>query len=507
MIFLVAAAILGMGGIVAYLAFEKGRSPILWAFYGIVAAPIALPQILMARTRADTDETQTNIPHPKRTQSVNDLADKMKRQEPDWLNVGPSRRTEPLPKLEDWYRQDLDAAGMQQPQTTEQPNQNMFADKNNARTQPLRAEPSFGAASAPASRAEASEFVIGPGDRIGARSAGPQASASGDHRSRAPLSVDPNTPRTDRRSFGGPLIAGVAVLAALVIAVFVLGPTLTSYIPAGLPFSTAPEVKNVATPGLTAPAPTASAAPTSGAPVPATASSGSAFGDQPAQTGPQDIGAAKLATPIPTKQDAKAPAVAAPSSATETNLALATRGMKPVDVPDEPAAKSEPAPEPAKAKSTPQPKPVATAPAQVKAAPKAETPKAITKAEPAAPAPKAPAAAKAQPEDFLSMVNKAIGPNGSAPAKPTTSSSTATASATPALEQVSESNDLVLSVQKKLRERGYDPGTIDGRTGPQTVQAIRDYQQSVGLPADGLIDVTLMERLGVVGKRLQFPTR
>jgi hypothetical protein len=61
---------------------------------------------------------------------------------------------------------------------------------------------------------------------------------------------------------------------------------------------------------------------------------------------------------------------------------------------------------------------------------------------------------------------------------------------------------LVQQVQEKLRDRGFDPGSIDGRTGPKTVEAIRAYQQSVGLKADGRIDMALMERLGIVGQPL-----
>ena len=61
---------------------------------------------------------------------------------------------------------------------------------------------------------------------------------------------------------------------------------------------------------------------------------------------------------------------------------------------------------------------------------------------------------------------------------------------------------LVQQVQERLRDRGFDPGSIDGRTGPKTVQAIRAFQESVGMKADGRIDMALMERLGIVGQQL-----
>jgi hypothetical protein len=233
----------------------------------------------------------------------------------------------------------------------------------------------------------------------------------------------------------------------------------------------------------------------------------------------REVGAARFGGPI--KSDTKAPAYTG-SSATPTDLAAATRGMKPVDVPEETKSapktetKAEPKSVAPKAVAKSEPKAVTPPPARAEA-PK-EAPKAVPKAAAVAPAPKAepkrvetakaeppkveaPKAAPkaAPPEDFLSMVNKAI-TTGTAPQPAQTNTESER------IEQVGAANDLVQSVQVKLRERGYDPGTIDGRTNPKTVQAIRDYQQSIGMPADGLIDVALMERLGVVGKRLQFPT-
>lgn len=50
-------------------------------------------------------------------------------------------------------------------------------------------------------------------------------------------------------------------------------------------------------------------------------------------------------------------------------------------------------------------------------------------------------------------------------------------------------------LQEKLTSRGYDTGGIDGRVGPLTRAAIRDYQQRNGLPADGHANYSLLERL------------
>ncbi|MCD6074568.1 MAG: peptidoglycan-binding protein, partial [Rhodospirillales bacterium] len=285
-------------------------------------------------------------------------------------------------------------------------------------------------------------------------------------------------------------------------------------VPPQLAFWSQPEVKdvkNTAPAGMTPPSAPSGAAPgatPNGAP--GVASNEPLPGGNTTAGDAKEVGAAKFGGPI--KSDTKAPAYSG-SSATPTDLAAATRGMKPVDVPEE--TKSEPKSAPktetkadvpkAPAKSETKSASVTPAPAKSEAkaaptpAPKAETKSAAVTPAPKAEAPKAAAPKAAPPEDFLSMVNKAI-TTGTAP-QPSPARSDAEQ-----IEQVSAANDLVQSVQMKLRERGYDPGSIDGRTNPKTVQAIRDYQQSVGMPADGLIDVALMERLGVVGKRLQFPT-
>jgi peptidoglycan hydrolase-like protein with peptidoglycan-binding domain len=46
-----------------------------------------------------------------------------------------------------------------------------------------------------------------------------------------------------------------------------------------------------------------------------------------------------------------------------------------------------------------------------------------------------------------------------------------------------------------LKQRGFDSGTPDGMMGPATRDAIRRYQRSVGLPADGYPDQDLLARL------------
>ncbi len=51
------------------------------------------------------------------------------------------------------------------------------------------------------------------------------------------------------------------------------------------------------------------------------------------------------------------------------------------------------------------------------------------------------------------------------------------------------------AMQRKLTALGYDTGGIDGQIGPNSRRAIRAWQKTVGLPADGYIEQTLFKRL------------
>jgi hypothetical protein len=53
----------------------------------------------------------------------------------------------------------------------------------------------------------------------------------------------------------------------------------------------------------------------------------------------------------------------------------------------------------------------------------------------------------------------------------------------------------LLALQEALNQRGFDSGTPDGMMGPATRAAIRRYQRSIDLPADGYPDLDLLQRL------------
>ncbi|MBK1713775.1 lytic murein transglycosylase [Rubrivivax gelatinosus] len=57
------------------------------------------------------------------------------------------------------------------------------------------------------------------------------------------------------------------------------------------------------------------------------------------------------------------------------------------------------------------------------------------------------------------------------------------------------SRSQLLTLQQALNERGFASGAPDGTLGPATRDGIRQYQRSLGLPADGYPTVDLLERL------------
>ena len=57
------------------------------------------------------------------------------------------------------------------------------------------------------------------------------------------------------------------------------------------------------------------------------------------------------------------------------------------------------------------------------------------------------------------------------------------------------SRSQLLALQSALAARGFDNGTPDGVMGPATRDALRRYQRSVGLPADGFPTTELLQRL------------
>ncbi|WP_306027246.1 peptidoglycan-binding protein [Stappia sp. MMSF_3263] len=58
-----------------------------------------------------------------------------------------------------------------------------------------------------------------------------------------------------------------------------------------------------------------------------------------------------------------------------------------------------------------------------------------------------------------------------------------------------EPQEIVMSVQRLLAKRGFDPGTPDGQVGPRTREAVRAFQEANGLPVTGAISKDLVKVL------------
>ena len=55
----------------------------------------------------------------------------------------------------------------------------------------------------------------------------------------------------------------------------------------------------------------------------------------------------------------------------------------------------------------------------------------------------------------------------------------------------------VMAMQQALRDRGYDPGAIDGILGRKTASALRRYQQPENLSATGRMDAETAAKLKI----------
>ena len=55
----------------------------------------------------------------------------------------------------------------------------------------------------------------------------------------------------------------------------------------------------------------------------------------------------------------------------------------------------------------------------------------------------------------------------------------------------------IRSLQQALRDKGFDPGPIDGMMGPQTRQALQSFQRSNNITASGQLDNETSQQLGL----------
>jgi peptidoglycan hydrolase-like protein with peptidoglycan-binding domain len=55
----------------------------------------------------------------------------------------------------------------------------------------------------------------------------------------------------------------------------------------------------------------------------------------------------------------------------------------------------------------------------------------------------------------------------------------------------------VMAAQQALKDKGHDPGKIDGRMGPRTRAMLSDYQKAEGLKITGQLDNDTRGKLGM----------
>jgi vacuolar-type H+-ATPase subunit H len=65
----------------------------------------------------------------------------------------------------------------------------------------------------------------------------------------------------------------------------------------------------------------------------------------------------------------------------------------------------------------------------------------------------------------------------------------------------------VRGAQEALRDKGFDPGPVDGVMGPRTAAAVRDFQSKEGLSATGQLDADTRARLGGLSGATSGTTR
>jgi peptidoglycan hydrolase-like protein with peptidoglycan-binding domain len=56
-------------------------------------------------------------------------------------------------------------------------------------------------------------------------------------------------------------------------------------------------------------------------------------------------------------------------------------------------------------------------------------------------------------------------------------------------------SEFIKSLQRELKRAGYDPGVADGKMGPATQRALREFQAAHGLYPTGTPDIPTLTRL------------
>src|SRR6185503_5445142 len=64
-------------------------------------------------------------------------------------------------------------------------------------------------------------------------------------------------------------------------------------------------------------------------------------------------------------------------------------------------------------------------------------------------------------------------------------------------KSMASGDEKVKAAQQALKDKGHDPGTVDGRMGPRTQAALRDFQKAQGMESTGDLDPKTTQALGM----------
>jgi peptidoglycan hydrolase-like protein with peptidoglycan-binding domain len=95
--------------------------------------------------------------------------------------------------------------------------------------------------------------------------------------------------------------------------------------------------------------------------------------------------------------------------------------------------------------------------------------------------------------------------NAQSPSSSTSSSPSSQQNDSNASSAQSQNAQTMREVQQALKQKGFDVGAIDGQMGPETQSALRDFQQSQGLPQSGNLDSQTLSALGVSAQGATSP--
>ena len=97
-----------------------------------------------------------------------------------------------------------------------------------------------------------------------------------------------------------------------------------------------------------------------------------------------------------------------------------------------------------------------------------------------------------QPQEELAAINSGMAESATSVAAENSAAPAQVASAAPAGVETAAAGTAdekarIQQVQLALKSAGFDPGSSDGKLGPRTKAAVRDFQQANGLTPDGKV--------------------